>query len=104
MRKNIMQIGNSNGIIIPKAFIEQLGSPTSVDITLTDNKLLISPVPRKDEQLTTPITRKVIRTKTRDEDEVIGLMNLASAKVRQNIESGKVRWTDQRVMIRKIDL
>ena len=93
MIKEIRKIGNSNGIIIPKAFLEELGSPTVIDVSLIDGGLFICPV-----------TEKITRGKPRDEDEANGIMVLASTKIKNNIESGKVRWTGEREMEREIEI
>ena len=43
MKAKITNIGNSRGIIIPKAIIEQCGLENSVDLEIENNRLIISP-------------------------------------------------------------
>lgn len=93
MITRIRKIGNSSGIIIPQVFLKELGLPAVVDITLIEDGMIIKPV-----------AERVTRGKPRNEDEARGLMSLASAKIRKNIETGKVRWTGRREMVRKIEL
>ncbi len=93
MIKKIRRIGNSSGIIIPRVFLEQLGSPTEVDVSPTEEGIIIR-----------PIAGRITRGKPRDEDETEGLLRLASAKIEKNIKTGKVRWTGKREMERKISL
>lgn len=93
MIKEIRKIGNSNGIIIPKSFLEELGSPTVVDVSLIDGGLFIRPV-----------TEKITRGKPRDDDEANGIMALASTRIENNIKTGKVRWTGKREIKRQIEI
>ncbi len=93
MMIRVRRIGNSRGIIIPRVFLEELGSPMVVDIALMEESMIIR-----------PMAERITRGKPRDEDEIRGLMELASAKTRKNIETGKVRWTGKREMVRKIEL
>lgn len=44
MRTSIVRIGNSQGIRIPKAIIEQCQLGTDVELEVKDKKLIISPV------------------------------------------------------------
>ncbi|MBS0185761.1 MAG: AbrB/MazE/SpoVT family DNA-binding domain-containing protein [Proteobacteria bacterium] len=51
MRLNIIPIGNSQGIRLPKTLIEQCGFGKTVEVEVTDHHLTIRPVinePRKD--------------------------------------------------------
>lgn len=41
MRTNIIQIGNSQGIRIPKIIIEQIHLGNEVDLEVADNKIII---------------------------------------------------------------
>lgn len=41
MRANIVRIGNSQGIRIPKVLIEQCGLGSEVELEVEDNKLVI---------------------------------------------------------------
>lgn len=41
MRANIVRIGNSQGIRIPKVLIEQCGLGSEVELEVEDNKLII---------------------------------------------------------------
>lgn len=43
MKANIVKIGNSQGIRIPKTVIEQCGFDVFVELKVIDNKLIISP-------------------------------------------------------------
>ena len=50
MRVDLIRIGNSRGIRIPKPFIEQCGLGDTVDLRVEDGCLVIAPVrrPRED--------------------------------------------------------
>jgi antitoxin MazE len=50
MKTKIVKIGNSRGIRIPKPFIAQAGIHDEVEISLEENRLVISPAdhPRSD--------------------------------------------------------
>lgn len=50
MRANIVRIGNSQGIRIPKVVLEQTRLHGEVDLEVKDDKIIISPVkkPRQD--------------------------------------------------------
>ena len=91
MIRNIRKIGNSKGIIIPQSFLEELGSPTVVDISLTEGEIIIR-----------PCAGRITRGKLRDEDETIGLFNLMKAKIENNVKSGKIRWIGAREMERRL--
>jgi len=93
MIAKIRKIGNSSGIIIPKAFLKELGAPSTVNMLLTDEGIEVR-----------PLGERIARRKPRDEDERGGIMELASAKIKRSVESGKVRWTGKREMERKIKL
>ncbi len=41
MKTRIVKIGNSQGIRIPKPFLEQTGLSTDVEIEITDDRLVI---------------------------------------------------------------
>jgi antitoxin MazE len=45
MRIRLVRIGNSRGIRIPKALLDQLGLEGDVDLELRQGRLVISPVP-----------------------------------------------------------
>lgn len=45
MRSSIVRIGNSRGIRIPKAFLEECGIRDSVELTVQDGQLIVRPVP-----------------------------------------------------------
>ncbi len=91
MRQKIRKIGNSRGIIIPRHLLQELDLPEVVDISLTEGSLLI-----------TPLNRKIIRRKPRDEDETLGLYDIMKANIESNIKKGKVRWVNEREMERTI--
>ncbi|QLA17910.1 AbrB/MazE/SpoVT family DNA-binding domain-containing protein [Desulfolutivibrio sulfoxidireducens] len=49
MRATIVSVGNSRGIRIPKAVLEELGSPSSLELRLEGGELVLTPssVPRQ---------------------------------------------------------
>jgi antitoxin component of MazEF toxin-antitoxin module len=91
MIRNIRKIGNSQGIIIPQYILQEIGSPTSVDITTTKDGIFI-----------TPIAGKTVRRKQRNEDETNGLYELMKSKIESNLNAGKTRWTGDREMERRL--
>ncbi len=44
MRAKIIKIGNSQGVRIPKLFLEQTGLSEEVEIEAVDNQILIRPI------------------------------------------------------------
>jgi len=44
MKTHVVRIGNSRGVRIPRALIEQIGLRGKVEITADDNSLVIRPV------------------------------------------------------------
>jgi antitoxin MazE len=44
MRANIIRIGNSRGIRIPKPVLEQAGLSTTVQLTVESGRLIVQPV------------------------------------------------------------
>lgn len=44
MRASIVRIGNSRGLRIPKALLEQLGIGDSVDLTVEAGRLVVRPL------------------------------------------------------------
>ncbi len=46
MKVDIIPIGNSKGIRIPKALLEQCGFSKSVEIEVEDNHLVLTPTPQ----------------------------------------------------------
>ena len=44
MRTRLVRIGNSRGIRIPKAVIEQVGLGGEVELTVQENALVVAPV------------------------------------------------------------
>ncbi len=91
MIRNIRKIGNSQGIIIPRDILQEIGYPRKVEITSTKDGILISPV-----------AGKAIRRKPRNKDETEGLYNLMKAKIDSNIDAGKTRWIGKREMERRL--
>jgi antitoxin component of MazEF toxin-antitoxin module len=91
MKLNIRKIGNSKGIIIPRLLMQEIGMPEVVDIRLTTEGLLIS-----------PLNRKIIRRKPRDKDETLGLYNIMKANIENSIKKGKLVWVSEREMERTI--
>ena len=90
MKQKIRKIGNSMGLIIPRYILKELGMPEIVEIEIIDGTLSIRP------------SRKAIRRKPRDKDEVEGLYNIMKANIESNIKKGKVRWVNEREMKRTI--
>ena len=43
MRAEIIRIGNSKGLRIPKAVLEQCGMKTAVDLRVEDRSLIVTP-------------------------------------------------------------
>ncbi len=91
MIRNIRKIGNSQGIIIPRYILQEMGYPKTVEITSTKDGILIL-----------PIASKAIRRKPRDKDETDGFYNLMKSKIESNIDAGKTRWIGNRVMERRL--
>lgn len=44
MKAKLQKIGNSKGIRIPKAIIDEIGFETAVELTIENNRLVIAPV------------------------------------------------------------
>jgi antitoxin component of MazEF toxin-antitoxin module len=74
MIRNITKIGNSQGIIIPKDVLQEMGYPRKVEIITTKDGILISPV-----------AGKTIRRKPRNEDETNGFYDIMKSKIESNI-------------------
>lgn len=91
MIRNIRKIGNSQGIIIPRDVLQEIGYPKTVEITSTKNGIFIS-----------PIAGKVVRRKPRNKDETDGFYNLMKSKIECNIDIGKIRWIGNREMERRL--
>ncbi len=91
MIKNITKIGNSQGIIIPKDILQEMGYPRTVEIIRTKDGIFIS-----------PIAGKTIRRKPRNKDETNGFYDLMKSKIESNISIGKTRWIGNREMERKL--
>lgn len=47
MKVNIVSIGNSKGIRIPKSILEQCSFTREADLEVEDNKLIIKPIKKK---------------------------------------------------------
>lgn len=43
MRAEIIRIGNSKGLRIPKAFLKQCGMKSTVDLRVEDHSLIVTP-------------------------------------------------------------
>ena len=91
MIRNITRIGNSQGIIIPRDVLQEIGYPKTVEITSTKNGIFIR-----------PIAGKAIRRKPRNEDETNGFYDLMKSKIESNINVGKTRWVGNREMERRL--
>jgi antitoxin MazE len=44
---SVVQIGNSKGIRIPKYVLEELNIQDAVDLRITDDRLVVSPIKKK---------------------------------------------------------
>ena len=49
MRSDLQRIGNSKGIVIPKAILDKCGFDRQVDMRVEGNKLILTPVGRARE-------------------------------------------------------
>ncbi len=91
MIRNIRKIGNSQGIIIPRNILKEIGYPKTVEITPTTDGIFIS-----------PMAGKTVRRKPRNKDETNGFYDLMKAKIENNIATGKTRWVGNREMERRL--
>ena len=91
MLRNIIKIGNSQGIIIPGDVMQRMGYPGKVEM-----------IPTKEGIFIKPIAGKTIRRKPRNKDETDGLYDLMRSKIERNISTGKTRWIGNREMERKL--
>ncbi len=91
MIRNITRIGNSQGIIIPRDVLQEMGYPGTVEI-----------IPTKDGIFISPVAGKTIRRKPRNEDEINGFYDLMKSKIESNINAGKTRWVGNREMERRL--
>lgn len=91
MIKTIRKIGNSKGIIIPEFILQEIGSPSAVNITLTEDGILLNPIAEK------PVSRK-----PRNMDETNGFYALMKSKIENNINTGKTAWVNDREMERRL--
>jgi len=91
MIRKIRKIGNSQGIIIPKDILQEMGYPRTVEITQTKGGIFIS-----------PIAGKTVRWKPRNKDESDGFYDLMRSKIESNISTGKIRWIGIREMERRL--
>ena len=46
MRTNVVRIGNSRGVRIPKSILAACGIEDAVDLTVADGKVVLAPAPR----------------------------------------------------------
>ena len=44
MRARVVRIGNSRGVRVPKALLDQCGIEDVVELSVTDNRIIISPL------------------------------------------------------------
>ena len=93
MIRDIRDIGNSQGIIIPKAILQEMGYPKKVEIKQTKDGIFLSPTPGK-----------TVRRKPRNKDEADGFYDLMKSKIEKNISIGKTRWIGEREMERKVTI
>ena len=49
MRANVIRIGNSRGLRLPKPLLEQCGIREAVDIAVEDGRLIVTPLRRPRE-------------------------------------------------------
>ena len=84
MITEIRDIGNSKGIIIPKSLLESIGSPTSVNLLLVDDGILMQGA------------NKIVRRKPRDEDETEGFYRIMKAELDADIAKGKIKFIGAR--------
>ena len=91
MLRNIIKIGNSQGIIIPGDVLQEMGYPGKVEI-----------IPAKDGIFISPTAGKALRRKPRNQDETDGFYDLMKSKLESNIAIGKTRWIGKREMERRI--
>lgn len=89
MKTIIRRIGNSQGIILPQSFIKAIGSPTEVNLVITeDGGIYITP------------STKSIRRKPRNIDEKDGFYFLMKTKLDNSIKTGQTKWiSDKEVEI-----
>ncbi len=85
MIRNIRKIGNSQGIIIPRDLLQEMGYPKTVEITSTKDGILIS-----------PIAGKAVRRKPRNKDETEGLYRIMKAELDADIAKGKIKFIGAR--------
>jgi antitoxin component of MazEF toxin-antitoxin module len=85
MIRNIRKIGNSQGIIIPRDLLQEIGYPKTVEITSTKDGILIR-----------PIASKAVRRKPRDKDEAEGLYRIMKAELDEDISKGKIKFIGAR--------
>ncbi len=85
MIRTIRKIGNSQGIIIPKDLLQEIGYPRTVEITSTRDGILIR-----------PMAPKTVRRKPRDKDEAEGLYRIMKAELDADIAKGKIKFIGDR--------
>lgn len=85
MIRNIRKIGNSQGIIIPRDLLREIGYPKTVEITSTGDGILISPA-----------AGKTIRCKPRNKDETEGFYRIMKAELDADIAKGKIKFIGAR--------
>ncbi len=85
MIRNIRKIGNSQGIIIPRDLLQEIGYPKTVEIASTKDGILIRPV-----------AARAIRRKPRDKDESEGLYRIMKAELEADIAKGKIKFIGER--------
>lgn len=51
MRAEIIRIGNSKGLRIPKTVLEQCGMKTTIDLGVQDHSLIVTPTSRMGDTL-----------------------------------------------------
>ena len=84
MITEIRDIGNSKGVIIPKSLLDSIGSPTSVNLLLLDDAILLQS------------TNKIVRRKPRNEDETEGFYRIMKAELNADIARGKIKFISAR--------
>ncbi|OGJ87538.1 MAG: peptidase [Candidatus Raymondbacteria bacterium RifOxyC12_full_50_8] len=50
MKVSVIQIGNSRGVRIPKAFLQQCRIASEIDMRIENNSIILDPINRKPRQ------------------------------------------------------
>ena len=66
MTTQIVKIGNSRGVRIPKSFIDESGLKSEVELEVTDGKIIIKPISKPRE-----LWDSVFRNMSRNNDDIL---------------------------------